>query len=168
MHAEFEKLSQYSHRNFLIIHGIKTENGLSKNEVCKNFFQTNLGIKVEDYKISCRCHRLGKTTVNASNDEDTSTRKIMPQPIIVKFCRHDTKTHFYFAKKRLAKTSFLITECLARERQRCISQLIQMRKNNLIHSFWTLGGTIYFNKEKEGQKLSVFNIIQASQSGINL
>ena len=76
MHAEFEKFSQYSRRNCLInIHGIKTENGLSANEVCKKFFQKNLGIKVKDYEIN-RCHRLGKTTENASDDKDTSTRKI--------------------------------------------------------------------------------------------
>ena len=74
MHAEFEKLSQYSRRNCLIIHGIKTKNGLRTNEVCKKFFETNLGIKVEDYEID-RCHRLGKTTENASDDEDTSTKK---------------------------------------------------------------------------------------------
>ena len=105
MHAEFEKLSQYSRCNCLIIHGIKTENGLSTNEVCKKFFQTNLGIKVSDYEIN-RCHRLGKTTGNASHDENTSTRKIKPQPIIVKFCRHDTKTHIYFAKKNWPKRLF--------------------------------------------------------------
>ena len=74
MHAEFEKLSQYSRRS--LIFGIKTENGLT-NEVCKKFFQ---GIKVEDFEID-RCRRLGKTTENASDDEESSTKKIKPQPI---------------------------------------------------------------------------------------
>ena len=114
MQEEFEKLAQYSRRNCLIIHGIEMKSGENTNEVCKNFFETSVGIKINSHDID-RSHRLGTFTTTLSASKTSRPNHVMnpkPKPIIIKFTRQDIKSEIYLAKRKLAETSFMITECL--------------------------------------------------------
>ena len=169
MQEEFEKLAQYSRRNCLIIHGIEMKSGENTNEICKNFFETSLGIKINNHDID-RSHRLGRFTATLSASKTSHPNHMMnpkPKPIIIKFTRHDIKSEIYLAKRKLAKTSFMITECLTRERQRCIKLLKQLKDKKAIFSFWTMDGNLYYTKEMNGQKFSVTSIMKAIQNGLN-
>jgi len=64
------------------------------------------------------------------------------------------------AKKKLAKSFFLITECLTKERQSCIKILNELRKKKQIFSFWTMDGKIHFIKELNSQKHSIASVIK--------
>jgi len=54
----YEKFTQYSCRNCLILHRIKEENYEDINQICTKFLKDHLEIEVSQFDIDRR-HRLG-------------------------------------------------------------------------------------------------------------
>jgi len=71
-----DNLEQYSHRNCLVIHGIKEDNYKSTDELALNFFKEQLNVNLNQSEID-RSHRLPSIAD--------------PKPIIVKLTRYNTK-----------------------------------------------------------------------------
>ena len=80
--CELEELQQYSRRNYLLIHGIKSEARENTDEIAKDFLKSKLGITVSDGATD-RFHRIGNPN----------------GPIIVKLVRHNLKSLIYSRKK---------------------------------------------------------------------
>ena len=80
MQKEFEKLAQYSRHNCLIVHGrpIKMKKRENANEVCKTFFKTSLGIKINNHDIDESQTRRLNTTSSASTASRTNHIMLSP------------------------------------------------------------------------------------------
>ena len=157
LEEKLEELSQYSRRNYLLIHGIKKEKNENTNEIVKDFFGKYLKININDYDVD-RTHRL----VSKPIGNTLSKEKERIPPIVVKFTRHDLKQLIYSSKKLLAKQPFLITECLTTTRMSCINLLKDLRSKGKILSYWTLDGAIFYTKEPSGIKLRIKSVFDPS------
>ena len=126
---ESEKQEQYSRRYNLAIDGIEYHDGENTNKKVMDVFRA-IGAQVT-YQDIDRSHRNG------------SWRGTKPQPILVKFTRHDAKDEVYFKKDALRKLSgfryVFINENLTTTRSKIFREVRRERA----WVSWTYDGRIY-------------------------
>jgi len=105
-----------------------------------------LGIEIVADQIS-RCHMLGE------KKDDKAT-------VLVKFVRYNDKAKVYKAKQGIKGNPHgrFIVESLTRKRQTIVNELNKLRRQDKIHSFWTIDGLIYGKKSEKDKRVEISNI----------
>ncbi|XP_062588513.1 uncharacterized protein LOC134250176 [Saccostrea cucullata] len=77
--------------------------------------------------------------------------------IICRFRNWKIKNRVYSEKKQLKNNvnKIFVTEDLTKYRQALVSKIIQAKKSEIVHSFWTYDGRIFINFEKKGHRYEV-------------
>ena len=83
--------------------------------------------------------------------------------ILVKFLRFEDKLEFIKARKRLRGSatykSVYLNEDLTRTRYQILKSLIQLKKDKVIHSAWSMNGDLYYKKSETGRPVKVDDVI---------
>ena len=89
MDAILDRQEQYSRRNRLLIHGVNEVEGKDTDELSIKVIEEHINQKIKPEDIDSS-HRLGNPKKSI---------KAKPQPIIVKYVRHNTRNIIYRNKK---------------------------------------------------------------------
>ena len=89
MDAVLDRQEQYSRRNHLLIHGVNEVEGKDTDELSMKVIEEHMNQKIKPEDIDSS-HRLGNPKKSI---------KAKPQPIIVKYVRHNTRNIIYRNKK---------------------------------------------------------------------
>ena len=127
LEIELESQQQYSRRNCLLIHDMPPQSNENTDQTVIDFFDSHLGVSVVKSDLD-RTHRLHNPK----------------SPIIVKFVHHNLKNAIFNNKKKLKGKNIFITESLTAKRMSCMKKLGVLRKSQLVHSFWSSDGKIYY------------------------
>ena len=155
-----DQIEQYTRKNSIEIHGIPEELYTSTNEVVTKLAQKlNVPISTEDIDIS---HKL-------YNGKDK------PKSIIVKLISHQKKTELYKKRVQLknVKVSDLfpnssaaaitqserlfINENATRYRKHLMKKANQRRKDEMLHSVWSMDGKIFVKTSLDGVPIRIFS-----------
>ena len=152
LQESLDELEQYSRKNYIEIHGIPVDIGISTDEVvCK--VAAAVGVQIVPYNIEIS-HRL--------------YRKKGTKPIIAKFPNHKDKAKLYKARVQLknltlsvlfpsysatglAGQRIFINENLTRYRSDMMKLAIEKRKDGKILSISSLNGKIFIKTSPSGR-----------------
>lgn len=142
-----EELEQYGRRNALrVLNVCKNDipvdpNGkVDTDSYIIDLVRDRLHIELSPNAIS-RSHLVGRV------QDDGKCQ------IIVKFARYNTRAVIFNAKKALKNypDKIFISEDLTKVRFGAVRYLSQLRKESVIHSYWTLDGRVFFKREEKGE-----------------
>ena len=144
LEIDVDDLEQYSRRNFIILHGFKTESLANLN-------------KYDEFegKIITTFSKYLKVNLNFNNIDITyqlPTLKFGKVPVINKFGKRPTQNTVFNKKRLLHKTGFALTESLTKKRL----QLVSLAKEKFgKDSVWTSNGSIYCRPVHDGDKFLI-------------
>ena len=137
-----DDMEAYTRRECLVIQGLnERENDMNERREFQSFAETALEVQVNDTDIS-RLHRLGAPRSDGK-----------PRPMVVKFVRHDKKSEIYRGKKKLKNTRYFISELLSARSKRIFEKAKALQQNNMVHSIWTVDGTVFCKRSPEGRPI---------------
>ena len=142
--AELNDLEQYGRRNSLRLNNFipttpTTDEHDLANSVCNFLNQKVLkGANPLNVRDIERCHFIGRTRIGR------------PKQIIIKFAHYQDRKRVFGAKSNLKDNphKIFLTEDLTSANHVVVKQLLPLKKNKKIDSFWTMNGQIYVKKEQ--------------------
>ena len=108
----------------------------------------NININENDIE---RSHILNPTLSPTSNQ------------IIVRFKAYKTKVEIYKQEKLLKGRDIFITEDLTKSNHAIVRELLNLRKANIISSFWTIDTKIYMRKNEGDKAIRIRNAGQLKE-----
>ena len=153
-----DSLEQYTRKNSLEIIGIPAECESTEEAVLKVANALEVDIDSSSIEISHRIRR--KKNDNA---------------LIVKFVNHKDKTKLYKARAKLKsvkmtslfpnspavppeKDRIFINENLTDHRRYVMGQANKMKRDGLLHSFWSMDGKIFVKTSPQGNPTRIFSV----------
>ena len=122
-----DRQEQYSHRNCILLHGVKESENEDTDTVVTETLNELLLEKLTDIDID-RSHRIGRLKKGKQS-----------RPIIIKFARYNIRNRVFKNKKKLKDTGISITESLTQKR---MQMLTKARNEFLFKNVWTQDGKI--------------------------
>ena len=138
---------QYSRRQCLRFHGIPEEQNENTDQLVIDVARRHLGITLDPMHID-RSHRLTPRSWNRESKK--------PRPIIIKFCRYNSRHEVYMARSKLKGTDIFIHEDLTAKRQTIVNKL---RSHEKVKKVWTLDGRITA-LNAHGKKISINSLAE--------
>ncbi|XP_062601545.1 uncharacterized protein LOC134263246, partial [Saccostrea cucullata] len=146
-----DDLEQYGRRTCLRFHNVNITNEQAQNtddvviDICKT-----MGVNIVPDDIN-RSHPIGRPNSNNLRQ------------VICRFRSWKIKNKIYSAKKNLKDnpqnpSKIFVTEDLTKYRQLVVKKIIEAKKANKLHSFWTYDGRIYIKTEKEGDRIQITSL----------
>ena len=124
--AGLDELEQYGRRSSLRFFNVPLKVNESTDEKIVDICNKMMNIKINENDIE-RSHILNPTLSPTSNQ------------IIVRFKAYKTKVEIYKQKKLLKGRDIFITEDLTKSNHAIVKELLNLRKANIISSFWLVG-----------------------------
>ena len=157
LECSLDTLEQYTRKNSLEIHGIPENLYPSTQDVVIKVAEAlNVTIVPSDIEI---CHKL--------------KRSKGPQPILVKFLSHQTKSKLYRERTKLRNVKIsdiypsysssedrriFILENLTTYRGELVAEANRRRRDGTLLSIWTLDGKIYVKTSPEGTPKKIYYV----------
>lgn len=154
-----DEAEQYNRRNNLRVFGVPESPTEDTDAlVIEVFKKCNVDVTLNDIQ---RSHRVGKksnatidpnvTTVTDVSNPSSSSNKIRPRPIIVKFVSYRKRAEIFSNKKKLKGQKESISEDLTAS---LLSTMKELKEKYGVKNVWSLDGRLHFVDEKH--KKNVF------------